>query len=90
MTLERKAVKINDNSDKFTWQRNPFERVVNSAIEEDNKNLVISFRSRAFYEKAQKLSLNPGNNTRGDRQNPIFFFVPNTSEYRHYKNWENK
>lgn len=88
LTIERKLVKINQNSDKYTWQHNPFERVVNSSIEEDNMNPIFSFRSRAFYEKSVDLSLKPGNNTRGDRQNPIFFFVPNSHDYRYYKNWE--
>lgn len=88
LTLERNSVIINDNSEKFSWQHNPFERVVNSAIDEDNMRPVVSFRSRAFYDKSSELSLKPGHNTRLDRMNPIFFFVPNTNEYRYYKNWE--
>jgi len=88
LNLERKSVKLNDNSNQFTWQHNPFEKVVNSAIDDDHTNQIVSFRSKAIYERAQELSLKPGNNTRDDRQNPIYFFVPNTNEYRHYKNWE--
>ena len=88
LNLERKLIKINQNSNHYTWQHNPFERVVNSSIDEDNMNPFISFRSRAFYERSVDLSMKPGNNTREDRQNPIFFFVPSSNEYRHYKNWE--
>ncbi len=88
LSLKRSVIRINDNSDKFTWKHNPFERVVNSSIEEDILNPVVSFRSKAIYERAVELSLKPGNNTRDDRQNPIYFFIPNTNEYRYYKSWE--
>ena len=50
--------------------------------------LIFAYYEKGDYEKAVELSLKPGNNTRDDRQNPIYFFVPNTNEYRYYKSWE--
>jgi len=43
-----------------------------------------SFKAKSIYNKAVELSKNP-KNAKMDNTNPIFFFVTNSSEYRHYK-----
>lgn len=73
------------NGPQFKIEKNPYDIVVNAGMtnhsEEVKRN---GFKAKSIYNEAVELSKNP-KNAKMDNKNPIFFFVPNSGEYRHYK-----
>lgn len=77
-------VHLKNNGPKYTRPLNPYEKMVNLAtIGRDSSNK-ITFKAKAFYEKAKELSKDPAN-AKMDNYNPIFYYIANPSEYRFYK-----
>jgi len=79
-----KNIRIIDNGPKYMRYINPYEKSVNSAmIDERTSKNKISFKSKAFYEKAFQFSKDPAN-AKMDNFNPIFYYIANPNEYRFY------
>lgn len=79
-----KYIRIMDNGPKYMRYINPYEKTVNSAmIDERTSKNKISFKSKAFYEKAFHYSKDPAN-AKMDNFNPIFYYIANPNEYRFY------
>ena len=53
-------------------------------IDERTSRNKISFKSKAFYEKALQFSKDPIA-AKMDKFNPIFYYIANPNEYRYYK-----
>lgn len=79
-----KTIRIIDNGPKYTRYVNPYEKTVNSAmIDERTSKNKVSFKSKAFFEKAFQFSKDPAN-AKMDNFNPIFYYIANPNEYRYY------
>jgi hypothetical protein len=79
-----KYIRIIDNGPKYIRHANPYEKTVNAAmIDEVTSKNKISFKSKAFYEKALQFSKDPVN-AKMDKFNPIFYYIANPNEYRFY------
>ncbi len=77
-------IRIIDNGVKYSRYINPYEKSVNSAmIDQRTSKNKISFKSKAFYEKASQFSKDPSN-AKMDNFNPIFYYIANPNEYRFY------
>ena len=80
-----KHIKFINNAPKYHRNLNPYEKTVNSAmIDEKTSKNIISFKSKAFYEKALQFSKDPAN-AKMDKFNPIFYYIANPNEYRYFK-----
>jgi len=79
-----KNIRVIDNGPKYMRYINPYEKTVNSAmIDERTSKNKVSFKSKAFYEKAFQFSKDPAN-AKMDNFNPIFYYIANPNEYRFY------
>ncbi len=79
-----KSIRIIDNGPKYMRYINPYEKKVNSEmIDERTSRNKISFKSKAFFEKAYQFSKDPAN-AKMDNFNPIFYYIANPNEYRYY------
>lgn len=79
-----KNIRIIDNGPKYMRYVNPYEKTVNSAmIDERTSKNKVSFKSKAFFEKASQFSKDPAN-AKMDNFNPIFYYIANPNEYRFY------
>ena len=79
-----KHIRITNNGPKYSRHANPYEKTVNAAmIDERTSKNKISFKSKAFYEKAIQFSKDPVG-AKMDKFNPIFYYIANPNEYRYY------
>ncbi len=79
-----KNIRIIDNGPKYKRYVNPYEKTVNSAmIDERTSKSIVSFKSKAFFEKAFQFSKDPAS-AKMDNNNPIFYYIANPNEYRFY------
>ena len=79
-----KNIRIIDNGPKYIRYVNPYEKTVNSAmIDERTSKNNISFKSKAFFDKAFHFSKDPSI-AKMDNLNPIFYYIANPNEYRFY------
>lgn len=79
-----KSIKIIENGPQYIREQNPYEKMVNLSMIDIIKNTnSFSFESKAFYERAIQLSLNPGIAAMND-SNPIFNYIANPKDCRYY------
>jgi hypothetical protein len=83
-TDKMSSINLIENGPHYIRHPNPYEKMVNLSMIDINKNTnSFCFESKAFYERAMQLSLNPSI-AKMDDSNPIFNYIANPKDCRYY------